>query len=806
VEAELRRAVRSLLRSRTVTLCAIACLALGIGATTAISSALSRALLQPLPFRDPERLVSVHRITPQSGPRGWSQSVPNYLDIAERSKQLESFAAVTWGTALINLPNDAIQTTQHLVTGNFFTTLGARAQLGRLLLSDDAREGAARVAVIGDELWRTQFGADPGVVGRTVTLNGQPTTIVGILPRAFRVPLGQNILKAQVWSPLTFTPDNRTQRRSNYLQTFGRLAPGATVESAGSELLGIFATIVAEFPHLKGDNVRVAPLHRESVQSVRKPLLLVFGAVCMVLLIAVTNVAALLLARGVQRDREMAVRSALGGARWDMLRVALVESVVLSFVSVVAGVALALGAVKSIGQLAAVRMPQLEGLRLDGGVLAFALVLSVLAAIISAAVPAWRAARVDPQRALQGSRGAGAGREHHRALNGLVVFEIALSLVLLVGAGLMLRSLTRLLGSDPGFVTESIVTLRVTASPARYPDQTGVRNFLTPAIATIQALPRVAAAGAISAVPYQVWGNNSGIRYEGMPGDEPTRLPIVEMRGVSPSFFDVTGQRLLAGRLLRAGDDEAPGTPRVVVVNEALVKRDFDGRIPLGRRYHVSDTTFGTIVGVVSDIKNMGPYSDPMPEMYQPYSQWGAGSTVFSLLLRVKSGAAEAVVPEVRSAIRSVDPTAAIADVATMDALVEKSLGRPRFIFTLLGSFAAVAVLLTVAGLYGVLSYAVAQRTREIGIRSALGSPKTALIGLFATQGLRLIALGTVMGLVGGLAATRVMESVLYGYSPLDTRTWVGAAALMVVAGMAAALVPAYRAARVDPIEAIRAE
>ena len=804
--AELRRAVRSLLRSRTVTFCAIACLALGIGATTAISSALSRALLQPLPFRDPERLVSVHRITPQSGPRGWSQSVPNYLDIAARSKQLESFAAVTWGTALINLPNDAIQTTQHLVTGNFFTTLGARASLGRLLFPDDGREGASPVAVIADELWRSQFGADPAILGRTITLNGQPTIIVGVLPPNFRVPLGQNILRAQVWSPKIFSPGERTSRRSNFLQTMGRLAPGATVESAGSELRGIFTNIVAENPQLKGDDVRVAPLHRESMSSVRKPLLLVFGAVCMVLLIAVTNVAALLLARGVQRDREMAVRSALGGGRFDMLRVALVESAVLSVVSVIIGIAIALGAVKSIGQLAAVRMPQLDGLSLDGGVLAFALVLSVLAAVVSAAVPALRATRVDPQRALQGSRGAGAGREHHRALHGLVVVEIALSLVLLVGAGLMLRSLTRLLGSDPGFATAGIVTLRVSASPSRYADQTAVRDFLPPAIEAIRALPRVAAVGAITAVPYQTWGNNSGIRYEGMSGDEPSRLPIVEMRGVSPGFFEVTGQRLVAGRLLRLSDDNAPASARVVVVNEALVKRDFQGRIPLGKRYHVNDTLFGTIVGVVSDIRNAGPYSDAAPEMYQTYQQWWSGATVYSLLVRIRSGDAESAVPEIRAAIRSVDPTAAIADVATMDALIEKSLGRPRFIFTLLGSFAAVAVLLTVAGLYGVLSYAVAQRTREIGIRSALGSSPAGLVRLFAAQGLRLIALGTVVGIVGGLLATRVMESVLYGYSPLDTRTWVGAAALMVAAGMAAALVPAYRAARVDPIEAIRAE
>jgi putative ABC transport system permease protein len=794
------------MRSPTVTICAIACLALGIGATTAISSALSRALLQPLPFLDADRLVSVHRMTPQSGPRGWSQSPANYLDIARQSKQLESFAAATWGTALIQLPAEAIQTSQHLVTGNFFTTLGARAQRGRLILPEDARDGAPKVAVIDDNLWRTQFGEDPGVVGRTVTLNGEPTTIVGVLHPDFRVPIAQHLMRAQVWSPMIFTPSQRDNRRTNYLQTFGRLAPGATVASADAELRGLLANIVAAYPRLKGEYVRVAPLQKESTQAVRKPLLLVFGAVCMVLLIAVTNVAALLLARGVQRDREMAVRSALGGARRDMLRVALTESAVLSIVSVAVGIAIALGAVKSIGQLAAVRMPQLEGLALDGTVLGFALVLSVLAALVSAAVPAWRATRIDPQRALQGGRGGGAGREHHRALHGLVVLEISLSLVLLIGAGLMLRSLSSLLGSDPGFATERIVNMRVTASPSRYPDNSGVQNFLAPALAAIQSLPSVAAAGAISAVPYQTWGNNSGIRYEGKPGDEPSRFPIVEMRGVSPGWFQVTGQRLLAGRLLRDTDNELPGSPTVVVVNQALVKRDFDGQIAVGKRYHTSDTTFATIVGVVSDIRNGGPFSEPLPEMYMSYRQWFAGATTFSVLVRTRGDNPASVIPDVRTAIRGIDPTAAIADVITMNDQIAKSLGRPRFIFTLLGSFALVAVLLTVAGLYGVLSYAVAQRTREIGIRSALGSSSGALVRLFAGQGLRLIVLGTVVGLTGGFAATRLMESVLYGFSPLDTRTWIGAAALMFVAGMVAALVPAYRAARVHPIEAIRTE
>ena len=804
---EIRNAARSLARSPGMTFCAVLCLSLGIGATTAISSALSRALLQPLPFREPERLVAVHRTTPQSGPDGsWSQSAPNYVDLARQSQTIESLAALTWGTAILNMPNDAIQASQHYVTGNLFQTLGIRAYVGRLILPDDDRLEAPSVAVLSYEFWRNRLGGDPAIVGRSIPVDGAQTTIVGVTPPGFRIPHGGRVFSADVWMPVRFSPARLQQRRSNFLQTFGRLAPGATVQSAEAEMRQLFANLVATYPDLSGENVRVAPLHSESMQSVRKPLLLVFGAVFLVLLIAATNVAALLLARGVHRQRETAVRAALGASRWDTLRPALVESALLTAISLMAGFALGAAGVKTIGLLAVERMPQLIGLGLDWRVLAFGTAVALIVALLCGAGPAWRASAVDPQDALRGGRGGGTGREHHRTLRSLVVVEIGLSLVLLIGAGLVLKAVATLLGYDPGFDASRIVTMRITTSATRYPNQTAVREFVEPSIAAIRAVPGVEAAAAISAVPYVTWGNNSNTRYEGMPKNDPTRLPIVEMRSVTPEFFQVTEQRLLAGRLLQPADDERAEAPTVVVVNEALVKRDFPNGNAVGARFHLTDTTYATIVGVVSDIRNFGPVQDPRPEMYWTYRQTAPGASTVQLLVRVSRGDPLAIVPPARSAVRGIDPTAAVASVQAMDDVITASLGRPRFYLSLLGTFAAIALILAVAGLYGVLSYAVAQRTREIGIRAALGSTPSALTRLFAIEGLRLVIIGVVAGMIGGIVVTRLMESMLYGVSPLDSRVWLFAALAMIGAAMLAAFIPARRAARVDPIVAIQVE
>jgi putative ABC transport system permease protein len=805
---DIRNAARGLMRAPTVALSAILCLALGIGATAAISSAISRALLRQLPFVEPDRLVAVHRTTPTSGPQGtWPQSVPNFVDLSQQLRQIQQLSALYTASALVALPGGGLQVPQVYVTGELFRALGVRAARGRLLLPEDTRPDAPSVAVVSDEFWRSKLGADPAVVGTVISLDGTPTTIVGITLPEFRVPQGGNIFRADIWSPARFTPQQLGQRRSNFLTLLGRLAPGATVQAAHAEMQTVFAAIAAANPQLQGEHMRVGPLQAEGLQTLRKPLMLLFVAVCAVLLIAATNVAALLLARGVHRRREMAVRLALGARRWEVMRPSLAESGVIAALGVAAGMALAFGGVKTIGALAAARLPQLTGLTVDGRVIAFSLVLAVIVALVCGIAPAWQSTRVDPQDALRGGRGGGTGQAHHRSLGLLVVLEISLSLVLLIGAGLVLKGFAGLMRTDPGFETQHVLTFRLTVSAAQYPNQTSVQKFLEPALAAVRGVPGVEAAASINVMPYVNWGWNSNIRYEGTPKDNPTNYPVVEQRAATPELIDVTKQRLIAGRFLTASDNEAPATPQVVVVNQALVDRDFKGGTDVvGQRFHTSDTTFATIVGVVSNIQNVGPYSPPAPEMYYPYRQGALGTSNFPIMVRVRGSDPLAVVASIRAAVRTIDPSAAMSAERGMPEVIARSLGTPKFYFVLLGTFAAVAIVLAVAGLYGVLSYAVAQRTREIGIRAALGSPRSALMRLVTADGLKLVALGLIAGSAGAAGVTRFMTFMMYGVSPLDPIAWLASAAVMLVAALLAILLPARRAARVDPLIAIGSE
>ena len=804
VRSEIGSAIRGLRQAPTVALSAILCLGLALGATTAIWSAIDRALLQPPPFPAPERLVTVYRTTPHfdTGPF----SAPNYQDLAAATRQLSSLAAAASRGMLLALPDDATRVSALRVTGNFFPMLGARAAHGRLLQPTDDAADAEPVAVVSDALWRERFGADPALVGRTIRLDGVAHTVVGVAPPRFGVPHGGQVLRGQVWVPMRFTAGELAGRRSNFLWTMGRLAPDATLARAHAELRTAFTGIEAAHPRLRGEQVRVVPLRAEGVRTVRAPLLLVLSAVAIVLLIATTNVASLLLARGVRRRREIAVRAALGGSRLRIMRPVLAEAAVIMAAGLLLGLALAWLGVRTIGAVAAQRLPQLDGLGVDLRVAGFALVLSLVVLLLCGAVPAWRSAAVDPQDALRGGRGGGAGRGHHRLLSGLVVTAVALSLVLLIGAGLVLRGFASLLEQDPGFDPAPILAMDVTISGERYPDGSAVRRFLEPALAQVREVPGVAAAAAISALPYEDWGHNVNVRYEGQPGDDPTRLPLAEVRSVTPEFFAVTGQRLAAGRLLQPADDERPAAPAVVVVNEALARRDFPGGDAIGRRFHTGDTTFATIVGVVSDIRNAGPVQPPQPEVYYPYLQSGRGSSSFHVVVRVRGTEPAAVAAAVQRAIRAVDPGAAVTEVRPMPEVIAASVGRPRFYLTLLGVFAAIALVLAVAGMYGVMSYAVAQRTREFGIRGALGSSVARTMRLVARQGAALVALGLALGLAGGYAATRLLESLLYGVSPLDPSAWLLATLRLAGAGLLAALLPAARAARVSPAVAMQVE
>jgi putative ABC transport system permease protein len=807
--SEIRGALRGLQRSPIIALSAVACIALGLGSTAAISSAVDRALVQRLPFRAPERIVTVYRTTPHfdTGPF----SPLNYLDLARLTTSVSQLAAVGFGTGLLALPNQAMQVDLKRASGNLFPMLGVTALRGRLILPEDDGTDREPVAVLSEEFWQERFGGDPAIVGRAIRLDGVSHTVVGILPPRFGVPHGAQVARAQVWVPMRFSAEERTWRNSNFLLLMGRLRDGATPVAAQAELARLFDGIVAEDPDLRGQGLRVLPLQAEGTRTVRAPLLLLFAAATIVLLIAAVNVASLLLGRGVQRGREVAIRTALGGTRVQVMRPAMMETAVLTTVGLGLGIVLAWVGVRSIGDMAAQRLPQLAGLAINIRIVVFAMGLALLVALLAGLMPAWRGAAADPLDALRGGRGGGTGGAHHRLLGALVVAEVALSLVLLIGAGLVLRGFAGLLDQEPGFDPTRILTLQATVSPDRYPDGTAVGRYLEPALAAARQVPGVEEASAISLLPYDRWGWNFTIRYEGQSNDDPSRRPLVENRIVTPEFFRVTGQRLLDGRLLEAGDGERPGGPEVVVVNQALARRDFPGASPVGRRYYLDDTTFATIVGMVTDIRNAGPYEAPRAEVYHSFRQDSDGWWSFSLTIRTRDAAGAPIDPAslagtVSAAVRGVDPEGAVTAVRPMTEVMSESLGRPRFYLALLGTFGAVALALAVAGIYGVLSYAVAQRTREFGIRAALGSTTADILRLVTRQAMRLLAIGIGIGLAASLAATKLLVSLLYGVSPLDASAWLAATVTLGLAGFVAALLPAWRATRADPVVALRAE
>jgi putative ABC transport system permease protein len=787
-----------------IAICAVLCLALGLGATTAIASAIDRALVRSLPFRDASRLVTVYRVSPQAN--DWPFSVPKYLDLKRGVKQISSLGALAWSSRLLAMPDGGVQMRTIRVTGNLFPLLGVRALRGRLIDTTDDSPGQNPVVVMTDEAWRAQFNSDPGIVGRTVRLDGVPTTVVGILPPGFHVPHGMVEMHGDLWIPFIFTKDELAKRGHNFVNLVGRLAPGATVASAGLELKRLVDIMVQQYPMLRGESARAAPMQADSVNLIRTPLLLVFAAVCVVLLIAAANVGSLLLARGVHRQREMAVRTALGASRWAVMRPALAEGLLLAFVGGLVGLGLAWVAVRTIGSLASDQLPQLTGLSIEIRIVVFAVALSTIVALLCSALPAWYSATVDPQDALRGERSGGGGVQK-RALGALVAFEVALSLVLLIGASLVLRGFEALTHRDPGFDPRNLLTVTATISPERYADSTTVSRFLVPAIQAIEQIPGVRSAGAISDLPYREWGDNSNIRYEGQPGDDMEHLPLADDRQATPDFFKATGQRLVGGRLSRYDDDLRPGQSVTVVVNEALQRRDFPHGTAVGKRFYISDSTFATIVGVVSDIANAGPFDLPVPEVYWSYNMdfGGDAETLFPLVVRV-SGDPTKYENAVRAAIHSVDPVAAVSEVGPMTDVIAKSVGAPRFYLVLLSGFALVALILAVAGLYGVMSYSVAQRTRELGIRTALGSSAVSIVGMVTSEGMKLVGVGVVAGIIGGALATRVLQSLLYGVSPANIATWAMATGALVAAGLLAAFVPAFRATLVDPVVAIKVE
>ncbi len=798
---ELRRAWRTLRRAPVVFAACVFCMAIGLGSAATIYSVADRVLLRPVDFDEAHRLVSIFRALPSS--RELPFSAPNFVDIAGEPSA-EGIAAFASTSRLLALgdryePSFVIRT-----SGQFFNVLRTRALHGRVLLPSDDVPDAPAVVVVSYEYWRSHLGGSPGIVGSSLRLDGEPHEVVGVLPPRFRITNSGTTYAGELWVPMRFSESELRQRTSNFLRVFGRLGSQQQPEGLQAALIQRFAPLLEAYPELEGHSIAVTPLVHDAAGSARRSLALLIVATFVVLIIAVINVSSLLLARGISRQRELGVRTALGATRWEVMRPVFAEGIVIALCGWVTGLGLALLALKMVVALGSTRITQLEYAAVDLRTAGVALLAAIVAALAGTAAPAWRAALALPADVLRGGRGSGA-QHQHRTLAALVVIEGALAVTLLISAGLVTKGFVRAMNEDPGFDVARVLTLRVRVAPTDFPADRAATAFLTPALEAIQRIPGVEAAGAISQLPYNEWGWNAWVRYEGRPEVPPTERPLIETRNITPGFFAATGQQLVAGRLLDARDMMDGDTIQRVVVNSALAARDFpDGDI-LGKRFFLGERPI-EIVGVVSDIRNFGPLTEPRPEAYWTFAQRHPQAVGYSLVIRTQQANPAVIAADVEQALRAVYPGVAVSRVKPMQVVMRESIGWPRFIFALFATLAGVALLLSLAGLFGILNYSVEQRRRDFAIRAALGAPPARLRRYVLSGAGRLVAMSLALGAAVSWGVTRLMASLLFGVEPRDAAVWTVALVSMALAGIAAAAGPAWRASRVQPMTVMRAE
>jgi putative ABC transport system permease protein len=804
---DLRYALRSLLKSPGFALITVVTLALGIGANTAIFSVVNAVLLRPLPFREPDRLI-VLRETYSGGAVG-TVSGPNFRDWRDRSRSFESMTASRGVTLAMAGEGEPEEVRGAQVSAEFFQVLGVDLLLGRGFAAGED-QGEPSVAVIGERIWRDRFAADPGVLSRTIRLSGREYSIVGVAPASLKYPG-----RTDVWLPLGFGVGQASARESHSYDVLARLKPGVDEERARQDLAGVARALETEYPESNtGRSVMTVPLADDSTGAVRPALMLLTGAVALVLLIACANVANLFLARAVSRQREIAVRAALGAGRWRLARQVLAEAVALTAAGCLLGLLLAGWAVDLLIALAPAGIPRVQEIGMDGTVLAYTILISTVVGIGFGVIPAWYVAGQDPADSFRGEgRGASGSRRRSRLRAALVVAQVSLALVLLVGATLLIVTVRRLGAVDPGFRPEGVASFQLGLLGAKYPDASAQRGFVGRVLDRLELIPGVQHAGAVFYLPLGSGDVNGDISLEGSPPAAPGQELMAGYRLVAGDYQNTVGVSLVRGRLLGRSDG-AGGVP-AAVVNEALVRKYFGGENPIGRRitFGSPDSTaeWREIVGVVGNVRHLGLTTDPMPEIYVPIQQlapdfWSIFASIpISFVVR-SDREFSALAPEIRRAIREVDPEQPISGLREAGELLSDAVARQRFSMMLLVLFGSLALTLAAIGVYGVMAYTVSQRTRELGIRLALGARTGSVRTLVLRQGLGIALLGVGLGLGGALALGRLLTSLLYDVSPADPRV-LGAAALTLSAVSAfASLVPAIRATRVDPIDALRSE
>jgi putative ABC transport system permease protein len=800
----MRYAIRSLLKAREFTIVAIAIVAIGIGANTAVFSIVDAALLRPLPFADSGRLYVVSASNPKRGIADGPFSYPAFVELAARDSMLSGLAAIanerfnaTDGERPEQLPGAR-------VSASFCAVLGVPPAAGRTFTAAEDKRGAPAVAVIGRRYWARRFGASTSAIGASLTLNGRPHLVVGALGIDLPPPFDD----VDVWAPRAdeITGFSRTliDGGLGYLTAVARLGPGVRVEQAQSELDAIDHAYARANPtNTDADadaTLRLAPVRERTVGSFRPALLVLTGAVGLVLLIACANVANLLLVRATARAHEAAVRLALGASRWDLTRWMCTESLLLSLTGGALGVLIAFWSV-DLAQSALRGLPRGSEIAVDGRVLLFSFAVSIVAGLVFGLIPSWAVSRQSPVEALKaGGRGAVGSRRGPR--NALVIAEVSLSLMLLVGAGLLLHSFARLSRTPLGFNAERLLTFRVSLPTATYADPAAMRSFIARLMPQLEALPGAAHAAASMALPPAITTMAPWVT-----GDQPLvaigERPVGQWSAITPNYFETIGIPLVAGRAISAADTER--SPLVVVISQGLARRAWPRESAIGKKILVGRFPgFAEVVGVAGDVKNNGLAREPLPAMYTPYAQRPWPTLQFAL--RAASADPLSLANAVRGAVQQLDPALPITRVETMDAALSDSLATERLMTSLLFAFAAVALVMAAAGLYGVITYTVTQRRQEIGVRMALGADATAVVRLVAAEGLRLTAAGMIAGTIGAVLVGRAMRGLLFDVTPADPLTYAAVLGIFAATACAALIVPARRALRVDPLTALRAE
>ncbi len=801
VVSDLRFALRAVVRRPLLSLILVLILGIGLGANAAMFSVVDTVLLEPLPYPQADRLVWMWSRTP-SGENNTVAAV-DYVDYRERNTTLEYLAAYsTWPERYVITGGDEPEVlVGAAASSNLFRTLGVEPIVGRGLLPDDEDPTLGNPIVLGYGLWQRRFGGDAGVLGQTVSLEGNIYEVVGVMPAGFAFPSW-----AELWRPMRMNEPVAQGRGNNNFRVLGRLRPGITIEQAESELISIATGIAEEFPDYKQDwSVSLIPLRDIFVGGVRGVLWILLGAVALVLLIACANVAALLLARATAREGEVAVRQALGASRGRVARQLLTESVVTALFGGALGLAVAYGAIEGLPRIGGESLSLLAGVDLDGTALAFTLIISMATGILFGLAPAIRAPQLQLVDALkEGHRGM-RGTGGLRLQSGLVIGQVALSLVLLVSSGLLIRSFLKLQEEEIGFQPRGVLTAQLRLPQAVYGVDRHPNLFYEAALERVRALPGVEAAGVITALPViGGFGPWNYVHAEGRPAATPAERRGAIRRVVTPGYFEAMGIPLIRGRTF--GSSDIADSPNVAVISRSLADEFFPGEDPVGRSIVLpgwDPPVYLEVVGVVGDVRPGSLEREMEPTMYWPMAQNGRLSTY--MVVR-SSGEPAALVPTLRAAIREVDPNVPVSNLRPMSGVVSSSLAQNRFRTLLLGAFAGVAMLLAALGLYGVLAQLVGRRTHELGVRIALGANRARVLGWVLRYGLRLAVIGIILGLAGAAATTRVVRGVLFGIEPLDPITFAGTTIVLMLVALAAALLPAWRATRVDPVESLRSE